>query len=156
MQRTWTNTVDAHPNLLTQILPVIYAESHAADLNVRCASGEAMGFLTSLLPRVITTGYSFRQDAPPVPKATNGGWSWHKMQRLPTGTPNLPPGFFPLERICMNCESYTFVARPKEEGLGWAFCKHFKKHFQYQFDPTHDPAGGRTCQNWVQKGTING
>ena len=69
--------------------------------------------------------------------------------------PNLPPGFFPLEEICAHCHDFGFEYRPPEEGKGWAYCYWFKKWFQYQFEPTHTPAGSRTCGNWRQKGTVN-
>lgn len=75
---------------------------------------------------------------------------------------HLPPGFFPLDRICANCHGYGFKWRPAEEGIGHAFCFLKQGYFKFQLndqDPSgaeHKPPGERTgCKDWVQKGTVN-
>lgn len=74
--------------------------------------------------------------------------------------PDLPPGFFPMERICAFCAGYGFQYRAKEEGIGWAYCFTKKGYFKFQLndkDPSgneHKPPGERAgCKDWVQKGT---
>lgn len=76
--------------------------------------------------------------------------------------PSLPPGFFPLERLCCFCHWYGFKHRPPEEGRGAAYCSLKKGWFKFQLgerdpqDNEHKPAGERAgCKDWVQKGTVN-
>ena len=75
--------------------------------------------------------------------------------------PNLPPGFFPLDRECWACHHYGFKDRePGDNEKGLAYCGHFKKHFLHQLEQPdangeiHKPAGLRTCKEWIQKGTV--
>ena len=62
--------------------------------------------------------------------------------------PDIPSGYFPMERVCCHCQSFDFIPR---EGPGQAYCHLFKKHFPDQFDPDHLPAGSRACRHWEQR-----
>ena len=77
--------------------------------------------------------------------------------------PNLPPGFFPLDRICAFCGFYHFRDRePGDTRKGLAYCDFRKAWFWYQLEEPdkngeiHKPAGerGSDCEHWQQKGTI--
>ena len=97
-----------------------------------------------------------------------GFWQAPMMKRTDCGKslrtetmPNLPPGFFPLDRICAYCHWYTFQDRePGDTRKGLAYCGFRKAWFWYQLGEAdekgeiHKPAGERSCGNWIQKGTV--
>jgi hypothetical protein len=59
--------------------------------------------------------------------------------------------FAAMPQTCAYCEYFKF--KPGNTEYGMAFCEHFKAFFPKQ-GIGNEPTGLRTCNHWVQKGTM--
>jgi len=63
------------------------------------------------------------------------------------------PALAPLQHICAYCKHYGF--RPgNPDGLGQAYCRHYRQWFKDQMNSERTPAGmrGGKCEHWVHMG----